>query len=459
MRILLVAGVALVLVACKFPPLPELPEDASVDAVPPDGGSEDATSCTQTTCASGVLEVCGASGTVEHVEPCRLGCFSNDRCRRVDPSNGLGAQLDGTSGLAAVTIPSGATVEADTGVVRSGGQVVAVATETVPQGGGPTLRVFMARSFVLGDIQIRGTMPVAIVAMEDIEVRGIIDVSADDVVAGPGALTCAGAGRGGDQPGGAWLQRRSGHVGSGQYIWTTPGAGGGGFGSTGGVGGQTSLAAGVAGGVNGNALLVPLRGGCPGGGVNSGFVDVGHAGRGGGAIQLVSGTGEIVLMATPGLAGVHAGGGGGRGCTNDGSASNPPSGAGCGTGGGGSGGGILVEAADVRFEVGAALLASGGGGGGMGGCGTVRNGQDAPPSGGTAAGGSCSMEAWGLPPAGGAGASTSAAQVGVSTEYAAAGGGGGGLGRIRVNTRDGTYAGGANLLARGSLTTGAVGTR
>lgn len=403
MRVLLVAVLALLLLACKFPPLPELPEDAGDDAATPDapdGGGEDARSCTQTTCASGVLEVCGASGTVEHVETCRLGCFSSDRCRRVDPSNGLGVQLDGTAGLAAVTIPSGATVEADTGIVRSGGQVIAVATETVPQGGGPTLRVLMARSFVVGDIQIRGTMPVALVAMESVEVRGVIDVSADDMVAGPGALTCSGAGRGGDQPGGAWVRRYSGHTGSGEYLWTNPGAGGGGFGSAGGIGGVTTLAPGGAGGVNGSALLVPLRGGCPGGGVNSSFVDVGHAGRGGGAIQLVSGTGEIVVTASAGLAGVHAGGSGGRGCTNDGATgSNPPSGAGCGTGGGGSGGGILLEAADVRFEAGAALLASGGGGGGMGGCGAARHGQDAPPSGGTAAGGSCPMEAWGLPPA------------------------------------------------------------
>lgn len=465
-RAVVVAGV-LWFVGCKFPDLPPLEDDSAVgDAA--DGAVDasvdaalDAASCSQTTCSNGVLEVCGASGTVESVETCRLGCFSSNRCNRVDPSNGLGTQVDTSAGLSAVTIPPGATINTDNGEVRSGGQLIAVATETVTQSGGPSLRVYMASSFSIGDVRVSGSLPVAFVAFRDISLGGIVDVSADLGVAGPGAQTCTGDGRGGNQPAGAWVTRRAGHNGTGQYVWSNPGAGGGGFGTVGAKGGDYQTTTGGGGGAtNGVSDLEPLRGGCPGGGVNNGNVDVGNGGHGGGAVQLVSATGEIVVMgASPALGGVHAGGGGGRGCDNNGVSTNPPpAGTGCGTGGGGSGGGVLIEAAAVRFESGAVVIASGGGGGGSGGCGNARHGEDAPPNGGIAGGGTCPTEGWGTPAAGGAGAGASASPGGDVT-YFAGGGGGGGLGRIRINTVDGTYAGGANLVARGVLTTGAVATR
>jgi hypothetical protein len=455
------------LAGCKFPPLPDLDDAASPDASDDAAGdatdaSVDGAMCTQTTCSAGTLEVCGTSGTVESTETCRLGCFSNDRCNRVDPSNGLGAQVDGAVGLSAVTLPAGSMVDTDNGVIRSGGQVVAVATETVAQAGGQTLRVFTARSFAIHDTRVTGNMPVAFVAYGDIVLEGILDISADVGVAGPGALVCTGNGRGSDQPGGYWSNRLPGHNGSGQYIWNSAGPGGGGFGSDGAQGGDNSTATGGAGGTaNGVAALTPLRGGCPGGGVNSGQVDVGNGGRGGGAVQLVSATGQIVVMGlSPALAGVHAGGSGGRGCDNNGTSTmSPPPGTGCGPGGGGSGGGILLEAASVRFETSSVLLAAGGGGGGSGGCGEPRHGQEAPPNGSTAAGGNCPVETWGTPGPGGSGASASSAQVGGSVTYFDGGGGGGGLGRIRINTVDGNYAGASNLLARGVVTTGTVTTR
>ena len=67
-------------------------------------------------------------------------------------------------GLAAVTLAAGTTIDTDSGVVRSGGQVVAVATETVPQTGGATIRVFSARTLVINDTIVTGSLPVAFVA-------------------------------------------------------------------------------------------------------------------------------------------------------------------------------------------------------------------------------------------------------------------------------------------------------
>lgn len=462
--------VALGVTGCAFPALPPLDEDAPPADASDDGqvaqdatdAAHDAPSCVDTTCSDGVLQVC-VGNEVQSVETCRLGCFSNARCNYVDPSNGLGTQLEGSAGLSAIAIPAASTIDTDTGVVRSsGGQVIAVATETIAQSGGPTLRVLMAKSFVLESIQIRGSLPVAFVAMDDVVVQGIIDASADVGVAGPGAVDCAGNGRGGHPAQGSWTTARAGHL-SEQYAWSSGGGGGGGFGTIGaqgGAGGSGGTLQGGAGGVtSGTSTLIPLRGGCGGGGVNSGNVDVGNGGRAGGAVQIVSGKGEIVLRGvSPDLGGVHVGGSGGRGCGNVGGNNNPPAGAGCGPGGGGSGGGILLEAASVRFETGAVLLAAGGGGGGSGGCGTL-HGQDASSSGALASGGSCPAEAWGTPAPGGAGAGTAASQVGATASYWLGGSGGGGSGRLRINTGDGTYVGGSNLVSRGVLSTGSVTTR
>jgi hypothetical protein len=88
-----------------------------------DGGAlpgVDSKTCMQTTCTGGMLEVCGASGTVEHTEQCALGCFPDEsRCNEFVPSNGLGTSLDQSALQGAITLPAGAVVNTDTGAVVS----------------------------------------------------------------------------------------------------------------------------------------------------------------------------------------------------------------------------------------------------------------------------------------------------------------------------------------------------
>jgi hypothetical protein len=103
--------------------------------------------------------------------------------------------------------------------------------------------------------------------------------------------------------------------------------------------------------------------------------------------------------------------------------------------GGGSGGGVLLEAPIVEFMTGTGISANGGGGGG--GC--------LPPSGDpgafaetTASGKDCGGVA-----TAGSGGHGGALEDGTPDDGEAAdiaGGGGGGVGRIRINTADGTLS-------------------
>jgi hypothetical protein len=429
-----------------------LGDAGAIDAV--DVDAPDAPACTVTTCENNTLTVCTDS-MVERVEQCRLGCASSDRCNLVDPSNGLRPQLETALTQADVTLPAGTIINTDTGTIQANNQAIAAATATVNQPGGPVLRVFLARSWTINDVRVEGSLPLALVAAGDVRLEGLIDASANGNIPGAGAQACGNAGTGRSQTGGFWSRPRAGHPNAGEYIWSTDGSGGGGFGSAGAAGGDatTDNAAtpGAGGVVNGTPALVPLRGGCAGGGQTNTNVANGYGGAGGGAVQIVSGSGEIVVAPPPaGVAGVHVGGGGGRGSDNGGANGSTQS----GSGGGGSGGGVLLEAASIRFDGSAMLLAAGGGGGGSGGCGAPRNGQDAPPSAGTPAGGICPAESWGQPASGGAGAAAAAAAPGISVNYHAAGSGGGGHGRIRLNTATGTYEG--TPVIRGDISTGTV---
>lgn len=182
------------------------------------------------------------------------------------------------------------------------------------------------------------------------------------------------------------------------------GSGGGGYGTAGGVGGKSGNGGeGNAGPANGNATLVPLRPGCPGGGMNGGL--------GGGAVQLsVAGTltldGVIASSGQRGRTATSSNGGGG---------------------GAGSGGAILLEANALVVNAGGRVLANGGGGG-EGGQGT--DGQDGKESFSVAVGGSS-----GNPSGGGDGAvrgTDATAGLNNSTNNTGGGGGGGGVGRVRL---------------------------
>ncbi len=136
------------------------------------------------------------------------------------------------------------------------------------------------------------------------------------------------------------------------------GAGFGGFGGDGGAGGPLG---GVGGAPHGNAMLVPLTGGCSGANGGAGGAAGGLGGTGGGAVQFsVAGTLNVIgrvgargFGGKRGLASTNNGGGGG--------------------GGAGSGGAIFFEAQALLVQ--AAQVTANGGGGGEGG-GTTNVGID-----------------------------------------------------------------------------------
>jgi hypothetical protein len=214
----------------------------------------------------------------------------------------------------------------------------------------------------------------------------------------------------------------------GSFAGVCAGAGGGGSGGAGGRGGSAtatspsqgtfSEAGGSGGGVAGSAALIPLRGGCKGGGDQN---NPDQGANGGGAIQLVSRT--VVSFDQAGVDPFIDVGG--LGATS-----------GVGSGGG-SGGGVLVEAPRVVVPGGTGMVANGG----SGNC-VDTDGRDGRLSTGPAAGGACPEPSQGD----GGNGSSLASSTGsngesinspVLTTLYTGGGGGGGAGRIRVNVPTG----------------------
>lgn len=399
------------------------------------------------TCSGDELTTCNADGKGETVQSCALGCGS-DRCLTFDPSNGLSTALLASATEPDRTLPDGAVIDTTSGMVT--GVAGTIPSVTVAQTGGADIRVFTARSWTISNVRVVGSLPVAFVADDEIRVTGTLDASADGPTSGPGASACSDGGNGTAPGAGLFASAPGGNSGGyPPYLFTINGAGGGGFGTAGGDGGvvNSAVAAGAGGPPNGPASLSPLRGGCGGyGEIES------QKGAGGGAIQLVAN--RRVHLSNGG--GIHVGGGGGK-AGSLGVASLPPQTAVYGPGGGGSGGGILIEAPSVELDDGALVLAAGGGGGGYGACANSPNGQDAQASAATPSGGRCPV---GTTPAsgGGAGSVSGSGGKGDDTTKGSAGGGGGGLGRIRVNSADGEYMAGANVVLRGALTTGTLAT-
>jgi len=399
---------AWVVAGCGFPRPPPLvvddggvdgPVDAvPVDAVPLDSTATDASpSCTpnQVRCDGNDLRRCNAEGTAEATTTCALGCnVAEPRCVDVNPSNGLAALLDMTASEPDLDLGESATIDTNSGTVMVDGSSVVVKSTTIVQTSAPPLRVFIVRSVTAADVKITGSNAFALVSNGDVHVGAVFAASAVGFAAGPGGFN-SGACRGGDQ---VVIARG------------LSGAGGGGFGLSGGKGGTAvngngTAPGGAAGSATGNATLVPLRGGCDGGKVGGTFAG------GGGAIQLVSRTAIVV-------SGVVAANG-------------------SGITGGGSGGGILLEA--PRIDVSGGVVANGGGG--AGGCIGPLAGEsgrlDAMPA---SAGVGCSAS--GGVDGGSGGAGNTGATNGVSISMpgdsnAYAGFGGGGVGRIRVNTAPG----------------------
>ncbi len=262
-----------------------------------------------------------------------------------------------------------------------------------------------------GSLTITGDRPVILAVFGDATIDGSVDASASGGTAGPGGDTVCTVGDG--SPGG---NSNSDNDGAG-------GGGGGGFGTSGASGGSAQTGSGGGGGSSeGNASLVPLRGGCSGGQGGRGAGSNAPGGGGGGAVQISASA--TLFIGSTGV--ISAGGGGGQvgGDAADGGA------------GGGSGGGILIEGGSVDLASGAWITANGAGGGGGEGeysSGGSHSGSDGDPTTtGCSDGGACVGTQCGD---GGDGEGVScSSQNGGAGDDGGGGGGGGGLGRVRVNS-------------------------
>jgi len=311
------------------------------------------------------------------------------------------------------------------------GSSVELSAAAVPQAtaGAPELAVVSVDRLTIAsgaNVHMVGARALVLVSFGDATIDGNLDASAAGALAGAGAGSDALCGIGLGAPGVEQNDSRNSVGGAG--------AGGGGFGAPGGQGAIVNDSAGaepsLGGDRNGNAEIVPLRGGCHGG-------KGGHAGGGdggaGGAIQIVSGA----RVRIGGILSVAGGGGAGANGSNGG-----------GGGGGGSGGAILIEA--DRVEISGKLTANGGGGGE----GKLTSNGDVGDNGrrdtaDAAAGGDGGVFQGGGNGGNGAAGATAAADgaQGGSSILGAAGGGGGGGGPGRIHLNGAVNVGGGALLS------------
>jgi hypothetical protein len=314
------------------------------------------------------------------------------------PSNGTASQ------------GSSATYDTDTGITRfPSGETGMPISAVIAQANGPEIRVLVWDTYIVdAPLRVVGSRPLLLIALESFEVRGagVLDVSADGAVPGPGGGPGCGGGTG--DPGDS----------AGDDGGTGGGGGGGGHGAIGGFGGfgVGSIGSG-AGTAAGSTALTRLHGGCaggPGGAPPRGARPA--AGGGGGAVHVAAR--RRILVTDEGR--IVAAGGGGRAGE-----------AGAGGGGGGAGGAIMLEAPEVIVTAAARLCANGGSGGE--GSGAVR-GADGRP-------GTCDAVEPAITPdqslGGGNGGrggvrGEPAGGDGAGSLVAGGGGGGGAVGRIRV---------------------------
>ncbi len=268
----------------------------------------------------------------------------------------------------------------------------------IDQPGAGKIAVYVARNIRVepnASIKGTGTSALAVVALQDFEVLGGVDVSARQDYASPGGFV---------HP--SKEETKGGGPGGGDGGSSKAGAGGGSFCGIGGKGGAlTGGTAGAGGAKYGNAELIPLIGGSAGG-----SAALNGSGTGGGAVQLVAGK-----TFTLGISGyVTAGGGGGTFVGAAGSQHGA---------GGGSGGAILIEAPVTKLL--GTLAANGGAGG------AKEYGKDGKPD-GTAAVCDSPLTNGSVGGSGSANANDNGDNA-TWVDGDNAPGGGGGAGRIRVN--------------------------
>jgi hypothetical protein len=261
---------------------------------------------------------------------------------------------------------------------------------------------------VLGNVQLTGTRPFALVASGTLTVEGTLDGASHAIGIGPGADTpsasCAKA----------TTPTSGGAAGSGGFGGSFQNVGGnGGKGGAGGSGGIASPFVSV-------DLVHSLSGPCKSSSGSDGSGgNAGAGGAGGGAVALLASSLTITSIGIVNVSG--AGGSGGR----------PDNGGG---GGGGAGGMVLLDADSISVQ--GIVLANGGGGGGGAGAGTLADGAAGSepalifPFTGPQGGSGGPMGGKG---GSGGGSDVTNGSIGVLSAANGGGGGGGGIGYILMS--------------------------
>jgi hypothetical protein len=219
-------------------------------------------------------------------------------------------------------------------------------TNTIPTAiggsGSYQIAVFTFDSFDLDagqTITAVGSRPFAILSLSDIEIGGVVNVSANGRIAGPGggnggavvpAIPSGTTGSAGQSAPGSTTTFLGGAGGFKQVNFSPLRSGGGG--GFGGAGGGNASDSGVRGGAVNGDLLVGIQGGGGGGGGRNLNNTIGYEGGGGGGGIEFGALGSITVEA------------GGAVIADGADGANPTS---INSAGGGAGGGILMHAVDV----------------------------------------------------------------------------------------------------------------
>ena len=362
-------------------------------------------------CSGSDLTSCAADGMSTDTTACPLGCASDGtRCSSFTASNGLSDALAQSATLPDVVLPAGAKIDTESGVVVDGGGTpIPITSMVVDQPSGLPIRVFVGHVIVLNDATVVGANPLGLAGSAGVTLQGFLDIAAHGTVSAPGGVS---------PPFGSAPSATGQPVCAiGTNVVTT---------TYGGAGAGNAVAGGnTRGHVGGTAAagFSPLYGGGRGGDMqNSSGTVIATGGGGGGAVEIVSAT--QVLLTNAGF--ISLGGGGGSD-----------------TAGGGAGGTAIIEAPLVQLNGNLTGVTANGGAGG--GCGS--KGRDATTTTAPAAAMSCPGTKFDYSPGAGGtalvGPGSSGACINapcLTCDAGSFGGGGGAAGRLRVATRDGTFA-------------------
>jgi hypothetical protein len=108
----------------------------------------------QSVCTNGRASTCDAAGNVISSEVCIYGCFEDQpRCREIAPSNGLAHYLDLVPNPPDLYLEN-ASIDTGTGTITTAAGNVMAPQFSAPNGDGPTIRVFIARSVRLKNVSL-----------------------------------------------------------------------------------------------------------------------------------------------------------------------------------------------------------------------------------------------------------------------------------------------------------------